>query len=98
MELSINKRWMRPGESFVVDTRLVPMRDPEAYLYTYLIAPVSMAYVQTQFTTDLPRVALHAPGVPGVYRVYVYVKTRDNRLVSTGSTTFAVHETRAPAP
>jgi len=88
---AINKRWIRPEETFVVRTRLLPTLDPTRYTYTYLIAPVTMAYVDTQFTTDAPEIPLHAPGISGVYRVYVYVTTKDNTMVSTGSATFAVY-------
>ena len=86
------KRWMRPEESFVVQTRLVPALDPTRYRYTYLIAPVTMTHVTTQFTSDLPQVTLESPGTPGIYRVYVYVTTRDDRWVSTGSVTFGVYD------
>lgn len=89
---AINKRWMRPEESFVVQTRLLPALDPTNYRYTYLIAPARMTHVVSQFTTDLSTVSLEAPGIPGVYRVYVYATTRDDRWVSTGSATFAVYE------
>lgn len=90
--LEINKRWMRPEESFVVRTRLLPALNPAHYRYTYLVAPATMTHVEAQFTTDLAEVSLLAPGVPGVYRVYVYVTTRDDRWVSTGSATFGVYE------
>ncbi|MDR7481635.1 MAG: glycoside hydrolase family 2 TIM barrel-domain containing protein [Armatimonadota bacterium] len=91
------KQWMRPEESFVVQTRLLPALDPRRYRYTYLIAPVTMTHVTAQFTSDLPQVTLEGPGTPGLYRVYVYVTTRDDRWVSTGSATFGVYNApRAP--
>jgi Glycosyl hydrolases family 2, TIM barrel domain len=91
--LSINKRWMRPAESFVVRTSLAALTlTPDHYLYTYLIAPVTMTYVVSQFTTDLPEVSLYAPGLPGTYRVYVYVTAKDRPWVSTGTAIFGVLE------
>ncbi len=92
VELEINKRWMRPEESFVVQTRLLPHLDPGSYRYTYVVAPAAMTHVAAQFTTELPRVSIQAPGAPDVYRVYVYVTTRDDRWVSTGSATFGVYQ------
>lgn len=89
-EFSINKKWLSPGESLVVRTRMAPPLNPTEYGYTYLIAPAAMTYVDAQFTTNLPQISLRAPGIPGVYRVYVYVTTRREDMVSTGSTTFAV--------
>ncbi|MDI6772972.1 MAG: CHC2 zinc finger domain-containing protein [bacterium] len=89
--LEINKRWMRPEESFVVRTRLLPHLDPEGFRYTYVVGPAAMTHLAAQFTTELPRVSIQAPGTSDVYRVYVYVTTRDDRWVSTGSTTFGVY-------
>lgn len=88
---TVNKRWARPEESIMVSTRLLPTLDPDRYVYTYMISPAAMTYVESQFTTDLPAVSLRAPGFPGVYRVYVYATTRDNKMVSTGSTTLGVY-------
>jgi len=36
---------------------------------------------------------LRAPGITGVYRVYVYVTTKRDDMVSTGNTTFVVQTT-----
>lgn len=94
VEFSINKRWMRAGEAFVVRTRLAPGLDPENYQYTYLTAPTTMAYVDTEVTTDLPIVTLHAPDVVGTFRVYVYVAARDHPWLSAASATFGVYEPR----
>ncbi len=93
--LEINKRWMRPEKSFVVRTRLLPHQDPEAFRYTYVVSPASLTHVATQFTTELPRVSIQAPGTPDVYRVYVYVTSRNDRWVSTGSATFGVYQPAA---
>lgn len=90
--LEINKRWMRPEESFVVRTRLLPHLNPESFRYTYVVAPAAMTHVAAQFTTELPRVSIQSPGTADLYRVYVYVTTRDDRWVSTGSTTFGVYD------
>lgn len=92
--VTVNKRMMLPEESFVVRTFLLPSLDPTRYRYTYLVAPVSMTYVVQQFTTDLTQVSLQAPGIPGLYRLYVYATARGHDWVSTGSITFAVHERR----
>ena len=92
-EFSINKKWLSPGESFVVRTRLALALNPTEYNYTYLIAPAAMTHVETQFTTNLPQISLRAPGITGVYRVYVYVTTKRDDMVSTGNTTFVVQTT-----
>lgn len=97
VEFAINKRWMRAGESFVVRTRLAPGLDPDRYEYTYLVAPTTMAYIETQLTTDLPVISLHAPDVLGTFRVYVYAVARDEPRVSTGSATFGVYEPKTDA-
>lgn len=91
VEFAVNKRWARPEESIFVRTRLLPTLDPSRFVYTYLISPAAMTYVESQFTTDLSEVTLRAPGIVGVYRVYVYATTRDNTMVSTGSATFGVY-------
>jgi hypothetical protein len=91
----LNKKWLSPGESFTVRTRLLPGLNPADYAYTYLIAPAAMTHVDTQFTTNLTDLSLRAPGVPGTYRVYVYVTTLREDMVSTGSAVFTV---QPPAP
>jgi hypothetical protein len=90
IEFSLNKKWLSPGELFMVRTRMLPALNPADYTYTYLIAPAAMTHLDTQFTTNLSQLSLRAPGVAGVYRAYVYVTTRQEDMVSTGSAVFAV--------